>query len=51
MEFDEFGHSDKNIGYEIQRQKQIKKRFVVNLLELILMKHILKFFQIHKQNE
>ena len=39
IEIDEFGHSNGNIGYEIQRKKK-EKSLVVNLLELMLMKKI-----------
>ena len=39
IEVDEKGHKDRNINDKIQRQKA----FVVNLLELLLMKRILIF--------
>ena len=39
------------LAMKYKDKNKLKKRFVVNLLELILMKHILKCFQIHKQNE
>ena len=40
---DENGHSNKNIDYEIKRQKAKKKKsLVINLLELILTRKILE---------
>ena len=45
IEVDELGHNNKNIDYEIQRQKSIEKNLVLCLLELILMKKILIFLK------
>ena len=42
IQFDENGHSDRSIDYEIKRQKAIKQELgVVSLLELILTKETL----------
>ena len=45
-EVDEFGHSDINIGYEIERSKAMEKNLAINLLELILMKRIKIFLKL-----
>ena len=37
IEVDELGHNDRNIDYEIQRQKELEN-LIVYLLELILIK-------------
>ena len=39
----EQGHNDKDIDYEIERQKAIENKLVVNLLELIQLNKVLKF--------
>ena len=43
IEVDELGHNDRNIDYEIQRQRATEKEPVVCLLELIPMKKISTF--------
>ena len=43
IEIDEKGHNDRNINYEIKRQKEIEKNLIVKLLELILMENILMY--------
>ena len=45
VEIDEYNHEDRNIGCEIERQKALKKNFVVNLLGSILIKRILMFLR------
>ena len=40
IETDEYGHSNKNIAYEVKRQKAINRSLVASLLELILTKNI-----------
>ena len=43
IEVDEQRHNDRDIDYETERQKAIKKNLVVNLLRLIQLKKILIF--------
>ena len=40
IEVDELGHNDRNIGYEIQRQKALKRELNCVFIRLILMKKI-----------
>ena len=44
IEVDEQGQNDRDIDYEIERQKSMKKNLVVNLLGLVQLKKILMFF-------
>ena len=43
IEVDEKRHTDRNIGYEINKQKAIEKNLELSLLKLILMKKIMIF--------
>ena len=40
IEVDELGHNDRNIDYEIQRQKALKRELNCVFIRLILMKKI-----------
>ena len=48
IEVDELDHNDRNIDYEIQRQRATEKEPVVCLLELIPMKKIWTFSNKYK---
>ena len=41
IDIDENGHKDRNIDYEIKRQKAIENELIVNFLELILTENIM----------
>ena len=46
IEIDENGHSDRNIDYEIKRQKSIEQELGCSLLDLILTKKNLIFLEL-----
>ena len=45
IDVDELGHNDRNIDYEIKRQGPIEKNFLACLLEIILIKKVLRFLK------
>ena len=46
IEVYEYGHNDRNIRNEIERQEAIVKNLVENLLKLVLMKKVLIFLML-----
>ena len=46
IEVYEYGHNDRNIHNEIERQEAIVKNLVENLLKLVLMKKVLIFLML-----